>query len=295
MLAAMNDARLDELRFLARLERERMIVFPHPNSTDSELRIAIHLLAAGVVNDATATTSSERQEFDTPARYAGPVIPYRERVEHERWKTVGALYLRETAIIRATHASAVRLAELEQSIQRGRLRDPTGILIDGRHAKRDLQVALFSASPTEPVSVAFLDMNGLKSFNDDLNHDAGDEAIRAFFEVVADVIAEVGEAHRVGGDEVVITMPRTPIAAGTNLLRAILRGLAARTVRGRRLSAAAGIACSSDPVADAKAVRTRADENQKRAKVYSKTGATRFAALAIDGEEGVEKIEPDVS
>jgi len=289
----MSDARLDELRFLARLERERRIEFAGEDpKTVPDVGIAIHLLASGTVNNATTTPPFNRQEFrDGDTRHDGPT-PYAARIEFERWKAIGLLHERQQVYIFATHASAVRRADLEQSIQRGRLKDPMGIVFDGRHAVRDLQVALFSASKAEPVTVAFLDMNGLKRFNEDHDHDAGDDAIRALLEVIADAIVEVGEAHRVGGDEVVVTLPKTTLVDGANVIRTILRGLSGRKVRDVRLSAVAGITTSTDPGEPAKAVRTRADKIQKLAKEFSKSRAPdRFGALAIDGQDAIERIE----
>lgn len=71
-------------------------------------------------------------------------------------------------------------------------------------------------------------MNGLKVINDTLGHDAGDEAVRTYFGVIAAVIAEVGEAYRVGGDEVVIVLPKKSLADGAKLLGLILRGLSSQ-------------------------------------------------------------------
>jgi diguanylate cyclase (GGDEF)-like protein len=218
---------------------------------------------------------------------------YRHRLELERWKAIGLLHQKQYVDIIATHASAVRRAELEQSIQRDRLKDPTGILFDARYADRDLQIAVFSASGDEPLAIAYLDMNGLKQLNDDHGHDAGNEAIETFFEVVAAVIAEKGEAYRVGGDEVMILFPSTTIAQGTELLRLILRGLGARRVNQQVLSAVAGLTSVVDPGELPHVVKKRADAIQYRAKAVSKSQPpTRFGALAVDGQDAIEEFKP---
>lgn len=293
MFQRMGDARLDELRFLARLERERAVTFSHRKPfDDSEVRIAIQLLAAGIVNDATVVPSHDESEFQiNPAE---DYIPYRNRIAFGQWQAIGLLHRGQEVRILATHAAAVRRAELEQSMQRGRLRDPMGILFDGRYANRDLQIALWAANEQEPLAVAFVDMNGLKAINDNLGHDAGDEAIRAFFGVIAEVIAEVGEAYRVGGDEVVILLPKKSLTDGVKLLGLILRGVSNHAVvrENQRfsLSASAGITIATDPRETAKVVRARADEVQYKAKAHSKLTAQRVGALAVDGGATIEEF-----
>jgi hypothetical protein len=62
--------------------------------------------------------------------------------------------------------------------------------------------------------------------------------------------------------------------------------------RPTRLSAVAGITTSTDPGEPAKAVRTRADKIQKLAKDSRSRGAPdRFGALAIEGQDAIERIE----
>jgi diguanylate cyclase (GGDEF)-like protein len=289
-----KDARLDELRFLARLERERLVTFSHRKpAEDIEIRIAIQLLAAGLVNDGTVSPSHDDYEFVYDRSRARADVPYRTRIAFEQWEAIGRLHQGQEVRILATHAAAVRRAELEQSILYGRLKDPTGILFDAWHADRDLQVALFSASTTEPLTIAFLDMNGLRQFNNEHGHAAGDEAICAFFEVIAAVAAEKGDAYRVGGDEVMILFSNTGLVEGTELLRTILRGLGTRRVSEQSLSAAAGITSVTNPTELPINAKKKADEIQYRAKAVSKSRPpARFGVLAIDGQGAVEEFLP---
>ena len=283
----MIDARLEELRFLTRLERDRVIDLSGREPKDPEVRIAIGLLAAGVVNDAS-TVSLNQHYYEVPP---GGANLYKQYVEGEQWKIINALHQRGYARIDATHASACRRAELEQRIQTGRLKDPTGILFDGRYAERDVQMALWAASADEPLALAFLDMNGLKQINDTFGHEAGDDAVRSFFEVIADVAAEAGAAYRVGGDEVVLLLPNTRLGDGAKLVALILRGLSVRNTKGggTPLSAVAGIVSAKDPNELPHAARARADKAQYRAKDASKANpAKRVGALAV---EDVEEIE----
>jgi diguanylate cyclase (GGDEF)-like protein len=285
----MPDARLDELRFLTRLERERLITFSHRKAAeDAEVRIAIQLLAAGVVNDATVVPPPT-------AFVSGVENPYLTRIRADQWEAIERLHSGQEVRIRATHAAAVRRAELEQSIQRDRLRDHTGILFDGRYAERDLQIATWLASKDAPVSVAYLDMNGLKEINDSFGHTVGTEAITAFFEVIAAAISENTDAYRVGGDEVVIVVPGTPIDQAARLLRTILQGVSGRRIGSGEhvihLSAVAGLTIVDEPREIAKKVIERADGVQYKAKQASKSRPPeRFGALAIENQAEIEEF-----
>ena len=59
-----------------------------------------------------------------------------------------------------------------------------------------------------PVSTVFIDMNGLKSTNDQFGHDVGDEMLRRMGNILTRSIHNTHyTASRIGGDEFVILMP----------------------------------------------------------------------------------------
>jgi GGDEF domain-containing protein len=76
--------------------------------------------------------------------------------------------------LRLTHAGRVRISELKQALRTGRIREQYGILWDGRHLETDLQIAVVDANEHAPLSVAFMDLNGLKSINDLVGHEGVD-------------------------------------------------------------------------------------------------------------------------
>jgi diguanylate cyclase (GGDEF)-like protein len=132
-------------------------------------------------------------------------------------------------------------------------------------------------------------MNGLKQINDTLGHDAGDTAIRAVSEVVFAAIAEDGDAYNVGGDEIVIVLPRMVLDLSSKLVGSIVRGVGARTVEKSPLSVAAGLAICVDPKEAAALVRARADKLQYEAKARSKTRTPNIGTLAVEGRSAIEE------
>jgi diguanylate cyclase (GGDEF)-like protein len=193
--------------------------------------------------------------------------------------------------IRISHRGRVRLSELEQALKTGRDRDETGLLWVKRHLVTDLATAVLSASTEAPLSVAFLDMNGLKPINDTLGHRAGDEAIRAFFQAVLATLGQHGEAYRAGGDEVVVILPGITDERAAKSLDGFVRQLGKDVLvlgDGKletRLTASCGSASTTNPLEDAEAVLERADKVQYRAKERSKERTPRASAIAVgDGD-----------
>ncbi|KYF61552.1 hypothetical protein BE11_12795 [Sorangium cellulosum] len=190
-----------------------------------------------------------------------------------------------------SHKGRVRLSELEQQLRTGRDRDETGLLWAKRHLDTDLAISLLSASNETPLSVVFLDMNGLKAINDTHGHAAGDDAIRAFFQAVISTLGQHGEAYRNGGDEVVVILPGTTDERAGTLLDAFVRQLGKEGLRlsdgttELTLTASCGSASTVNPAEEAKALLKRADDVQYGAKEKSKAHTPRVSAFAVaDGE-----------
>ncbi len=62
-------------------------------------------------------------------------------------------------------------------------------------------------SSLRPVSAIVIDLNGLKTANDTLGHDAGDALLRRMGEVLNGVVNAPNHAARIGGDEFAVLLP----------------------------------------------------------------------------------------
>lgn len=186
--------------------------------------------------------------------------------------------------LRITHAGAVRRAELEQQLKLGRIREPIGLIWDGRHFRKDTRIALLDVSPERPLGVAYLDLNDVRVWNA-VNHDTGTAAIKRYLEVVADLTPDKGDAYRLSGgaDEVVVLLPCTDLEAALAWTRKVLVALARETVGELTLRAAAGVIVAIEPAESADAVQARAEAEQRRAKAASRGGVGRPSFLAWPG------------
>ncbi len=82
----------------------------------------------------------------------------------------------------------------------------------------------------EAVAVLFIDLDGLKLLNDTHGHDAGDQAIVATAEAVAETIGEYGMVGRLGGDEFLVVLSGEERRAVGSVVERIRQAVAARTV-----------------------------------------------------------------
>jgi diguanylate cyclase (GGDEF)-like protein len=166
---------------------------------------------------------------------------------------------------------AERLAELSIS-------DPLTGLLNARVLAERLEAEYARAERYgEPLSLLFIDVDGLKELNDSLGHASGDGALRAVASAVRRCSRASDIASRWGGDEFSVIAPNTASDAGLHMAERI-RLLAAQAAAnaGMAVTVSVGVAtwvagggsadrlrsCADDALYDAK----RAGRNCVRAR-----------------------------
>src|SRR5690606_7861093 len=74
-----------------------------------------------------------------------------------------------------------------------------------------------------PITVIILDLNNLKTVNDQFGHVVGDSLLRRAGEVLTKVLDKNCQAARIGGDEFVVLMPGADAKAGEEMLANIYK------------------------------------------------------------------------
>ena len=105
--------------------------------------------------------------------------------------------------------------------------DPlTGVL-----NRQGLRAALMSTSSllADPMAVIFIDIDHFKSINDTHGHDAGDDVLRKFANVIASGIRSSDRLVRWGGEEFLIVCPMTNVFQGRILAENLRHALHQQT------------------------------------------------------------------
>ncbi len=118
-----------------------------------------------------------------------------------------------------------------------------------------------------PVTIAMIDLNGLKAANDQLGHAAGDALLRRAGEVLSKAIDKPSCAARIGGDEFALLMPGTEERDAKLVLESIENLLEVNNqfYTGLPLSFSMGLA-TSEPGERLESVVKRADLRMYEAK-----------------------------
>ena len=120
-------------------------------------------------------------------------------------------------------AAAVRVAQLHRETATAAATDPLT-----RLPNRRLFFERLAAAVGEPavLSLAILDVNGLKALNDEHGHAAGDAALVRIGEILAAGVRDGDVVARIGGDEFGIVFPGATLAAAERVTRRLAREVA---------------------------------------------------------------------
>lgn len=168
--------------------------------------------------------------------------------------------------------------------------DPLTRLGNRRRLEADLAQRLAAASPAEPVSVVFADIDRFKSINDAFGHGVGDHVLRFVGDVLGTTCRADDVVARSGGEEFVAVLPRTDLDGAARWAERARSALAARRAPeiGRAVTASFGVA-EHRPEETADELLARADIALYAAK---EAGRDRVARAAGHNETAPTVVEP---
>jgi len=148
-----------------------------------------------------------------------------------------------TPAVRAALATlAIEIDDLRAEVQRlkGRLaeaeaaadQDPlTGVKNRRAFLREMKRIAAFAQRYGAPASVAYFDVDELKSINDRFGHAAGDAALQAVAERLGAHIRESDIVGRMGGDEFAVLLVQADASVATAKAEMLARQVAAEPIR----------------------------------------------------------------
>jgi diguanylate cyclase (GGDEF)-like protein len=192
---------------------------------------------------------------------------YDQRLDHrasEAAELLAASFLRVTS--RANFVSGLH-AESRT--------DPLTGLANRRNLFERIEIEMAHALRSEtPLSVAMVDLDHFKKYNDAYGHVAGDTLLRSIAAVMVSNIRGQDLVARYGGEEFCLVMPDTDLVGGHHLLDSLRAG-------GREATSEFGVTLSAgltswDGIEDTTSLIERADQALYRAK---ETGRNRVVSI----------------
>lgn len=128
------------------------------------------------------------------------------------------------------------------------------------------------------LALLFIDMDGFKSVNDILGHEAGDQVLKLVAQRIIKVLRKSDAAGRMGGDEFAVVLegnisPETTILVAKKILVSLCAPYTLADGEVADISASIGIACSPSDGTDLKTLFAQADRAMYEAK---KRGKNRY-------------------
>ena len=125
--------------------------------------------------------------------------------------------------------------------------------------------------PNLPITLAIIDINGLKLVNDALGHQAGDDLLIRAAAVIRNECRGNDISARVGGDEFVLLLPKTGGALAEKIVQRISEALTGENIMGLPLSVSFGWATKSTDQEDLQKIYRQAEDQMYRTKLAQRT------------------------
>jgi diguanylate cyclase (GGDEF)-like protein len=165
-------------------------------------------------------------------------------------------------------ARVIAMVGREASLRADALTDPLTGLANYRSLAQSLEREIERARRYgQPLSLIMLDLDHLKTINDEYGHDAGDDSIRLVAQVLKGAVRSFEIVARQGGDEFAVLLPNTNDSEAARLAERLRAEVASHSVHGVRLSASIGVASRDRKHdLDAKSLVKASDDALYRAK-----------------------------
>lgn len=187
--------------------------------------------------------------------------------------------LQELEVLSSFAAIAIRHAQMHRDLQQKAITDSLTGLFNRRYFEEILSRELQrSERYGREFSLALVDVNDFKKFNDRFGHQAGDEALSALGGAIRRALRSTDLACRYGGDEMVVVLPETRLEKAYNLFvrrtRDEIEGGFSELTGGKyRLSVTIGIASYPVDGVTARDLVLAADRALLHAKKHKRTSA----------------------
>ncbi len=124
---------------------------------------------------------------------------------------------------------------------------------------------------SDPLSIIFFDLDGLKKINDEYGHHAGDLAICRLSESIKSSLRMIDYSFRMGGDEFIVILPHTDASGAHKVAQRVKSGLIEKRPSKIVVEASFGISAFQEGMSIADMVREADHRMYKDKKKHDKT------------------------
>lgn len=139
----------------------------------------------------------------------------------------------DAEVVRARVALQLRTLQQRRILEALAHVDELTAIPNRRCLDRTLRAELSRAGRSgQPISLAMLDVDHFKQYNDHYGHGMGDRVLQAIATVLHDGLQRPGDlAARYGGEEFVLVLPDTPLSGACAVARRLLQAIEALQIR----------------------------------------------------------------
>jgi diguanylate cyclase (GGDEF)-like protein len=208
---------------------------------------------------------------------------------HLFWERPNAFALDQRSIVTrvAEHAAlAISNRRLMAALQGMASTDPRTGLSNTRAFDQMLEDALRARRDDETIAVLMLDLDHFKDFNDRYGHPAGDEALRAFADILRSCLRDGDVASRYGGEEFAVFLPNVDLMTALTIAERIRSRTETTLIAlapgiSDRITVSIGLASAPNQANDRIALLRLADEA-----LYEAKEAGRNRVVSVGGSGG---------
>jgi diguanylate cyclase (GGDEF)-like protein len=131
-----------------------------------------------------------------------------------------------------------------------------------------------------PVSLALLDIDHFKSYNDQYGHPAGDYLLKSFAQHLKREVRETDSAARYGGEEFALILPDTNEIGALVLAERLRSSIEAAMHNERSVTASIGVASLQTGIADSATLIAAADAALYYSKKHGRNRVTHINSLS---------------
>ncbi|MCC7077394.1 MAG: GGDEF domain-containing protein [Acidimicrobiia bacterium] len=219
-VACLHARKLARARMVRLIERDpsgnHAVLSSNPGSnhpSNRSLRLSSALLQAIEEGDVCLDESPHRRSLFVPVRADGEVVAVLQFDFPATSTGPSERMLRLCGAVATQTGVALERARRTDELQRLAITDSLTGLANRRQVLRDLQRETSRGIRTgEAVSIAMIDLDHFKAFNDHHGHVEGDRELRAFGHFLDASVRAMDSVGRYGGEEFLLVLPRAPLA-----------------------------------------------------------------------------------